>query len=65
MQIWELTIHWKSGLKTRGMFASEVIARESYKLSTKDIRHTELPPFKVEPMYVSSIPENIGTRIAG
>lgn len=62
MPVWELRIHWKSGLKTRGLFVSETIARDAYRASTQGIRHQDLPVFEIEPIYVSSMPENIGAR---
>lgn len=64
MQVWELRIHWKSGLKTKGLFVSEAIARDAYRASTVGIRHTEMPPFEINAVYVSSTPENIATKLA-
>lgn len=52
MQIWELTIHWKSGLKSRGLFSTEAFAREAYKLATQGLTHSECPPYEVNSRYV-------------
>lgn len=56
MQIWELTIHWKSGLKSRGLFDAEGTAKAAYRTSTQGISHSEMPPYEINGRYVHSHP---------
>lgn len=59
MQVFELVVHWRSGLKVRGLFASEALAKDAYRLTIQGLSHTEYPPYEIIPRYVHTHAERV------